>query len=73
MQWLLTMQNDDGGWPAFKKNTYKKWPELLPVPEAKSVLTDSSSADLTGRTLEFPGIMRECPTGKTKLQRQCGG
>jgi len=53
LEWLLTMQNDDGGWPAFDKNTYKKWPGLIPVTQAKSVLTDPSAADLTGRTLEF--------------------
>lgn len=55
LEWLLTMQNDDGGWPAFEKNTGKKWPELLPMPEAIPVLTDPSAADLTGRTLEFLG------------------
>ncbi|MEW6183429.1 MAG: prenyltransferase/squalene oxidase repeat-containing protein [Bacillota bacterium] len=53
LQWLLSMQNNDGGWPAFEKNTYKKWPDLLPIPGAKSVWTDPSAADLTGRTIEF--------------------
>ena len=55
LDWLLTMQNDDGGWPAFEKNTNKKWLDLLPITEAKSVLTDPSAADLTGRALEFLG------------------
>jgi len=55
LEWLLTMQNDDGGWPAFERNTDKKWLEYLPIPDAKPVWTDPSSADLTGRTLEFLG------------------
>lgn len=53
LQWLLSMQNDDGGWPAFEKNTYKKWPNLLPIPGTKPIWTDPSAADLTGRTIEF--------------------
>lgn len=53
--WTLSMQNDDGGWPAFEKNTNSKLLELLPIEEAEYILTDPSSADLTGRTLEFLG------------------
>lgn len=55
LEWLSTMQNNDGGWPAFEKNTNKKWPEYLPFAEAEAVLTDPSSSDLTGRTLELLG------------------
>jgi len=55
LKWVLSMQNDDGGWPAFEKNTGKFWPNYLPIPDAKPVWTDPSSADLTGRTLEFLG------------------
>ena len=53
--WVLSMQNDDGGWPAFEKNTNSKLLELLPIEKAEFILTDPSSADLTGRTLEFLG------------------
>lgn len=53
--WVLSMQNDDGGWPAFEKNTDCKLIKLLPVEKAEYLLTDPSSADLTGRTLEFLG------------------
>jgi len=52
---MLTMQNDDGGWLAFERNTDKKWLEYLPIPDAKPVWTDPSSADLTGRTLDLLG------------------
>ena len=53
--WTLSMQNDDGGWPAFEKNTNSKLLELLPIEKAEFILTDPSSADVTGRTLEFLG------------------
>lgn len=53
--WVLSMQNDDGGWPAFEKNTNSKLLQLLPIEKAEFILTDPSSADLTGRTLEFLG------------------
>ncbi|WP_316569110.1 prenyltransferase/squalene oxidase repeat-containing protein [Neobacillus sp. YIM B06451] len=53
VRWVLSMQNDDGGWPAFEKNTNSKLLTLVPVEKAEFLLTDPSSADLTGRTLEF--------------------
>ncbi|MDQ0338851.1 sporulenol synthase [Caldalkalibacillus uzonensis] len=55
LRWLLSMQNDDGGWPAFEKNTEHPLLALLPVDYAKDFLIDPSTADLTGRTLEFLG------------------
>ncbi|CAM3269795.1 squalene--hopene cyclase [Brevibacillus invocatus] len=53
--WLLSMQNDDGGWPAFEKNTDSALVRNLPIEGADTVSTDPSTADLTGRTLEFLG------------------
>ncbi|MDN4073215.1 terpene cyclase/mutase family protein [Fictibacillus terranigra] len=53
--WLLAMQNDDGGWPAFEKNTNKEWLGLIPVKNAADALIDPSNADITGRVLEFLG------------------
>lgn len=53
LQWLLSMQNSDGGWAAFEKNTNKKWLSFLPIPDAQPVLTDPSAADITGRLVEF--------------------
>jgi len=50
---LLSMQNGDGGFPAFEKNVDKKILSMLPVEEAKYILTDPSTPDLTGRALEF--------------------
>lgn len=53
INWVLSMQNDDGGWAAFEKNTNSKWLQFFPIEKAEFILTDPSSADLTGRTLEF--------------------
>lgn len=55
LNWLLSMQNDDGGWPAFEKNTNKQILSWLPIEGADAVSTDPSTTDLTGRTLEFLG------------------
>jgi sporulenol synthase len=55
LDWLLSMQNRDGGWPAFEKNTDKTWLKLLPYQEGRHVFSDPSSADLTGRTMHFLG------------------
>ena len=49
------MQNEDGGWPAFEKNTNSRLLSLLPIEGGNDMITDPSSADLTGRTLEFLG------------------
>lgn len=55
INWLLSMQNDDGGWAAFEKNTNSKLFEFLPIEKGEFILTDPSCADITGRTLEFFG------------------
>jgi sporulenol synthase len=55
LEWLLSMQNDDGGWAAFEKNTDTKLFEFLPLEKGEFLLTDPSCADITGRTLEFLG------------------
>lgn len=55
LDWILSMQNDDGGWPAFEKNTDSALIRNLPIEGSDTVSTDPSSADLTGRTLEFLG------------------
>ncbi|KSU59058.1 squalene--hopene cyclase [[Bacillus] enclensis] len=55
LKWLISMQNNDGGWPAFEKNVDKKVLNLLPIEGGKDLLIDPSTVDLTGRTLEFFG------------------
>lgn len=55
LNWVWSMQNNDGGWPAFEKNTDKVMLTWLAIEGAKSAATDPSEADLTGRTLEYLG------------------
>ncbi|WP_163183970.1 squalene--hopene cyclase [Neobacillus sedimentimangrovi] len=55
ISWTISMQNDDGGWPAFEKNTDSKLLTYLPLEKGEFLLIDPSCADLTGRTLEFFG------------------
>ncbi|OPA81014.1 squalene--hopene cyclase [Paenibacillus selenitireducens] len=53
--WVISMQNKDGGWPAFEKNTNKEILTWLAIDGAKSAAIDPSEADLTGRALEYLG------------------
>jgi len=55
ISWLLSMQNPDGGWPAFERKTDSKLLEILPIEKGEFILSDPSCADITGRTLEFFG------------------
>ncbi len=55
LAWVLSMQNNDGGWAAFEKNTNNKLIALLPFPAADRTFIDPSTVDLTGRTLQFLG------------------
>ncbi|MED5052939.1 squalene--hopene cyclase [Anoxybacillus rupiensis] len=55
ISWLFSMQNDDGGFAAFEKNVDRRLWRYLPIDGAEFLLSDPSTADLTGRTLEFLG------------------
>lgn len=55
LNWLLSMQNEEGGWPAFEKNTDKKIVKLIPFEGAAEFVADSPTPDLTGRVLQFLG------------------
>jgi sporulenol synthase len=57
IDWVLSMQNSDGGWSAFDRNCNKRWLEKHPFNDMGRALTDPSSADMTGRTLEFLGTL----------------
>jgi squalene-hopene/tetraprenyl-beta-curcumene cyclase len=54
VNWLLAMQNDDGGWAAFDKT--KDRPILEKIPFADhNAMQDPSCPDITGRILESLG------------------
>jgi len=67
--WVMSMQNSDGGWPAFEKNVDNQLLNLLPIEGGKFLLTDPSSADLTGRTLEFLGEYTNLPKNHDLVKR----
>ncbi len=51
VQWMLTMQNDDGGWAAFDKTRHRQILEYIPFAD-HNAMQDPSCPDITGRTLE---------------------
>ncbi|WP_318246439.1 squalene--hopene cyclase [Rossellomorea aquimaris] len=55
IEWVIGMQNRDGGWPAFEKNKTKQILTSFPLDGAEAAAIDPSTPDLTGRTLEFLG------------------
>jgi sporulenol synthase len=69
VNWLFTMQNDDGGWAGFEKNTNNKHLALLPIEKGEFLLTDPSCADITGRTLEFIGNYTTLPKNNPATKR----
>ncbi len=55
VNWLLAMQNEDGGWAAFDRT--KDRPILEKIPFADhNAMQDPSCPDITGRVLECLGI-----------------
>ncbi|MGZ7445117.1 prenyltransferase/squalene oxidase repeat-containing protein [Paenibacillus sp. TH7-28] len=69
LNWVLSMQNDDGGWPAFEKNTNKEILTWLAIDGAKAAAIDPSEADLTGRALEFLGNFARLDTRHEFIRR----
>ncbi|MBN8192779.1 squalene--hopene cyclase [Bacillus sp. NTK074B] len=55
LEWVLGMQNLDGGFPAFEKNKTKTILSSFPMDGAEAAAIDPSTPDLTGRALEFLG------------------
>ncbi|MBO9129110.1 squalene--hopene cyclase [Bacillus sp. 165] len=55
VEWLLAMQNTDGGWAAFEKGANNEMLTLIPLENANDAIIDASTADLTGRALQFLG------------------
>lgn len=64
--WLLSMQNRDGGFGAFEKNVNNPIFASIPLENAKDAAVDPSTADLTGRVLEylgnFAGLTKDHPS-----------
>ncbi len=54
LNWLLAMQNDDGGWAAFDRTTDRPILEKIPFAD-HNAMQDPSCPDITGRILEALG------------------
>jgi squalene-hopene/tetraprenyl-beta-curcumene cyclase len=54
IQWLLSMQNRDGGWAAFDRDNCKSFLNHIPFADHNAML-DPSTADVTARVLECLG------------------
>ena len=54
VNWLLAMQNDDGGWSAFDRTRSKPILEHVPFADHNAI-QDPSCPDITGRVLECMG------------------
>lgn len=55
IEWVLGMQNRDGGWPAFEKNKTKPILTSIPIDGSEAAAIDPSTPDLSGRALELLG------------------
>ena len=54
VEWILAMQNDDGGWAAFDRTIHRPILEHIPFADHNAI-QDPSCPDITGRTLECLG------------------
>ncbi len=54
IQWLLSMQNRDGGWGAFDRDNHRKYICNIPFADHNAMI-DPSTADVTARVLECLG------------------
>jgi squalene-hopene/tetraprenyl-beta-curcumene cyclase len=54
LQWMLAMQNKDGGWGAFDRNNDRQFLCYVPFADHNAMI-DPSTPDLTGRVLESLG------------------
>lgn len=56
VNWMLAMQNEDGGWAAFDRTINRPILESIPFADHNSI-QDPSCPDITGRTLECLGTV----------------
>jgi squalene-hopene/tetraprenyl-beta-curcumene cyclase len=67
LEWILGMQNRDGGWAAFDTNNDTRW--LHSIPFNDMALNDPSTPDVTGRALECFGMLLTHRKGGRHLRR----
>lgn len=70
VDWLLAMQNDDGGWAAFDKTRHRQILEYVPFAD-HNAMQDPSCPDITGRVLEclsWHGLIIEHPSVRSAIE-----
>src|SRR5438105_8762141 len=67
IQWLLSMQNRDGGWGAFDRDNDRKFLCNIPFADHNAMI-DPSTADVTARVVECLG-RPACPADHPVIQR----
>jgi squalene-hopene/tetraprenyl-beta-curcumene cyclase len=67
VQWLLSMQNRDGGWAAFDRDNDSKFLCNIPFADHNAMI-DPSTADVTARVMECLGRFG-WPAGHPAIQR----
>ncbi len=60
VEWILAMQNDDGGWAAFDRTRDRGWMEAIPFAD-HNAMQDPSCSDITGASPR-PSSARGCRT-----------
>lgn len=56
VEWIVSMQNEDGGWAAFDKHNDKEFLNEIPFSDM-AALCDPSTPDIVGRVLEALGLL----------------
>jgi squalene-hopene/tetraprenyl-beta-curcumene cyclase len=70
VDWLLAMQNDDGGWAAFDKTKHRQILEYVPFAD-HNAMQDPSCPDITGRVLEclsWHGFTSDHPSVRSAIE-----
>ncbi|MGL5879657.1 MAG: squalene--hopene cyclase [Xenococcaceae cyanobacterium] len=61
VQWVASMQCQEGGWAAFDLNNNSDWLNLIPYSDLKATI-DPNTADVTARVLEMYGYLAKNST-----------
>jgi squalene-hopene/tetraprenyl-beta-curcumene cyclase len=67
IEWIMGMQNKDGGWGAFDYENNKKFFNKIPFSDIDS-MCDPSTVDTTGRILEALALIPKIGTGTESYQ-----
>ncbi len=71
LDWMLGMQNDDGGWASFDRGNDKDWLTHVPFADHNAMI-DPSTADITSRVLESLSTLGGWDASHPVVQRAIG-